>query len=365
MHDHLLKAVNEIAEREVGLVAGPSAFAALANEPSRREQVLGLIVDDVLAYEAKDPASRGRLNVIMTSRPSFKCIMFHRIAHALFPRSRELAEKLASAAFLETGIDIHPAASIGSRFVLDHGWGTVIGETTIIGQDCYLLGCAILGARGIANNASGKRHPTLGNRVEVGGHARILGDITIGDDCFIAPYSSVTQDIPSNSKVVIINQLQICQHKPDHPHVREKPADALVVRGVVRYGNNLVLQTHGAAKPALSVVTEDDERLMSLPIHQIGRDGGLLVWSADARGLDAALRRVPRAHLLLQDGGKRVLVLDAHRLQRPEPMSADTINAPLSPAGQHETDWMHENAVRPSAMWWQGEKLGGDSQRLE
>ncbi|WP_182915206.1 serine O-acetyltransferase [Rhodopseudomonas palustris] len=364
MRDHLLKVANDIAEKEVGLVVGPSAFAALADDPSLHKDALRLIVEDGIAYESKDPASRGRLNVIMTSRPSFKCIMFHRIAHALFPRWRELAEKLSSAAFLETGIDIHPAAHIGPRFVLDHGWGTVIGETTIIGQDCYLLGCAILGARGIANNASGKRHPTLGDRVEVGGHARILGNVTIGDDCFIAPYSTVTQDIPANSKVVIINQLQICQHKTDHLHARDKSAEPLVVRGIVRYGNMLVLQTNGAAKPSLSVVTEDDEVLASLPIHQIGRDGGLLVWSADAHELDAVLRRVPRAHLLLEDGGKRALVLDVHRLQRPEPISADLANAPLSPTNQHEADWTRD-AAWSSARWWQEAKSGGDSQRVD
>ncbi|MFT4279220.1 MAG: serine O-acetyltransferase [Rhodopseudomonas sp.] len=365
MRDHLHKAANDIVEKEVGLIVGPSAFAALADEPLLRQQALSLIVEDVIAYEAKDPASRGRLNIIMTSRPSFKCIMFHRIAHALFPVWRELAEKLSSAAFLETGIDIHPAARIGARFVLDHGWGTVIGETTIIGQDCYLLGCTILGARGIANNASGKRHPTLGDRVEIGGHARILGNITIGDDCFIAPYSTVTQDIPANSKVVIINQLQICQHKADRLDVRDEIAEPLVVRGVVRYGNNLVLQTNGAAKPALSVVTEEEEVLASLPIHQVGRDGGLLVWFADARDLDAVLRRVPRAHLLLEDGGKRVLVLDVHRLQRPEPMSTDLANAPLSPTNQHVPGWICEDAAWSAAMWRQEAKLGCDSRTVD
>ncbi|CCG40971.1 hypothetical protein PHAMO_220089 [Magnetospirillum molischianum DSM 120] len=78
-----------------------------------------------------------------------------RLAHACLTDGREYADRLSSAAFMETGIDIHPAARIGARLVIDHGWGSVIGE------DCYILGCAILGARGISNNPDGKRPPTV------------------------------------------------------------------------------------------------------------------------------------------------------------------------------------------------------------
>ena len=74
-----------------------------------------------------------------------------------------------------SGAEIHPAARIGRRFVLDHGYGTVIGETCEIGHDCYILCGVTLGARGIANNPDGKRHPRLGNNVEVGSGARVLG----------------------------------------------------------------------------------------------------------------------------------------------------------------------------------------------
>ena len=93
--------------------------------------------------------------------------------------------------------------------MLDHGHGTVIGETCEIGDDCYLLQSVILGATGIVSIPSIKRHPSLGNNVRVGGFARIFGPVNIGDNVLISPHCVITTDIPSNSKVRIVNQLQI------------------------------------------------------------------------------------------------------------------------------------------------------------
>ena len=83
--------------------------------------------------------------------------------------------------------------------MLDHAVGTVIGETCVIGDDAYILGGVTLGAAGIANNPATARHPRLGDRVQVGAFARILGRVTIGDDVFIGPHCTITQDVPANT----------------------------------------------------------------------------------------------------------------------------------------------------------------------
>jgi len=119
-----------------------------------------------------------------------------------------IAKSITEKAKLESGIEIHPAAKIGDYFVIDHGVGTVIGETCEIGEHCYILQGVILGSTGIAYNPLEKRHPTLGNNVEIGAHARILGPITIGDNVKVSPYSVIREDIPSNTSVIIQNQCQ-------------------------------------------------------------------------------------------------------------------------------------------------------------
>ena len=103
---------------------------------------------------------------------------------------------------LKSGADIHYRAKIGPRFVLDHGYNTVIGETTIIGSDSYILGSVVLGARGISGNPSSTRHPIIGNHVEVGAFSSILGNIHIGDYCFIGPNCTVVESIAPYSRVI-------------------------------------------------------------------------------------------------------------------------------------------------------------------
>ncbi|WJN59186.1 serine O-acetyltransferase [Pseudomonas sp. SO81] len=172
------------------------------------------VAEDLQAYAARDPASCGRTELILDTYASFKAVLFHRLAHQVWLRGglveRELiAHRLANAGKLQSGVEIHPAARIGRRFVLDHGFGTVIGETCEIGDDCYLLSGVTLGAAGIADNPGGKRHPSLGNGVEVGAGARILGAVHIGDHAFISPACVITQDVPANTRVSIVNQLQM------------------------------------------------------------------------------------------------------------------------------------------------------------
>ena len=103
-------------------------------------------------------------------------------------------------------------AEIGRDFVLDHGYGTVIGETSKIGHGCYFLGGIILGASGIANNELSKRHPNIGNNVEIGAFSRIFGNVSVGDNVFIGSNCVIVEDVPSDSKVVSRSYNQMTRH---------------------------------------------------------------------------------------------------------------------------------------------------------
>ncbi len=119
-----------------------------------------------------DPAARNRFNVIL-NYPGVHAMFFYRINHFLWNIARFL-----------TGIEIHPGATIGKRFFIDHGMGVVIGETTIIGDDCQLFQGVTLGGVGTGEHKV-KRHPTLCNNVMISAGAKIIGDVTIGDNRFI------------------------------------------------------------------------------------------------------------------------------------------------------------------------------------
>ncbi|MDH4585160.1 serine acetyltransferase [Pseudomonas sp. BN415] len=178
------------------------------------DSALQQATEDLQAFAERDPASCGHTELILGTYASFKAVLLHRLAHQVWLRdslqNRTLiAHRLANVGKLQSGVEIHPATRIGRRFVLDHGFGTVIGETCEIGDDCYLLSGVTLGASGIANNPGGKRHPKLGNGVEVGAGARILGAVNIGDNVFISPACVITRDVPANTRVSIVNQLQM------------------------------------------------------------------------------------------------------------------------------------------------------------
>ena len=182
------------------------------------------VAEDLIAYAYRDPASRGRGELILESYASFKAVLFYRLAHLVWHfqaadngEFSRMALKLSNQGKILSGAEIHPAARIGRRFVLDHGYGTVIGETCVIGNDCYILCGVTLGARGIANNPDGKRHPRLGNNVEVGAGARVLGYVSIGDNVFISPSCVITQDVPAGTKVKVVNQIQLQKNdESDH-----------------------------------------------------------------------------------------------------------------------------------------------------
>ncbi len=147
----------------------------------------------------EDPAAKSVVEIILCY-PGFHAILLHRLAHKLYKARIPLVPRVISqiSRFL-TGIEIHPGATIGRRFFIDHGAGVVIGETTEIGDDCLLYQGVTLGGTG---NEKGKRHPTLGDRVVVGTGAKVLGSILIGDDVKIGAGSVVVHPVPDASTVV-------------------------------------------------------------------------------------------------------------------------------------------------------------------
>lgn len=147
----------------------------------------------------EDPAAKSALEIFLCY-PGFHAILFHRLSHRLYKAGIPLLPRVISqwARFL-TGIEIHPGATIGRRFFIDHGMGVVIGETTEIGDDVLLYQNVTLGGTG---NEQGKRHPTLGNNVVVGTGAKVLGGITIGNGVKIGAGSVVVHPVPDHSTVV-------------------------------------------------------------------------------------------------------------------------------------------------------------------
>lgn len=159
--------------------------------------VLATAREDLRNARSHDPAARGDLeNALAYS--GLHAIWSYRLTHRLWavPALRGVARILSQLTRFLTGIEIHPGASIGRRFFIDHGMGVVIGETTEIGDDVMLYHGVTLGGRSLEH---GKRHPTVGNRVTVGAGAKVLGPVVIGDDSAVGANAVVTHDVPPES----------------------------------------------------------------------------------------------------------------------------------------------------------------------
>lgn len=173
--------------------------------------ILEQLTEDKEAFLKKDPSAKNNSEYLLLTFSSFDSVIIYRIANYIFYNYDNTfdAKRISEYAKTKTGIEIHPCAKIGKRFVIDHGVGTVIGETCVIGDDCYLLQKVILGSTQIAFNKQGKRHPTIMNNVEIGGFVRIFGPIKIGNNVKISPHSIITTNIPDNSSVIIKNNEQV------------------------------------------------------------------------------------------------------------------------------------------------------------
>ena len=157
------------------------------------------IAQDLQAVFERDPAATSRLEVFLTYS-GFHALLAYRVSHWLWNRRIPLFPRIISqfARWL-TGVEIHPGATIGTGFFIDHGMGVVIGETTEIGDYVTLFQGVTLGGTG---KERGKRHPTLGNHVVVGAGAKVLGGIRIGDNVKVGANAVVLRSVPANSTVV-------------------------------------------------------------------------------------------------------------------------------------------------------------------
>ncbi|WP_307008321.1 serine O-acetyltransferase EpsC [Sinomonas atrocyanea] len=155
--------------------------------------------EDLEAAAAHDPAARGNVENFL-AYSGLHAIWIHRLTHAMWQREdlRFPARLISQAGRFLTGIEIHPGATIGRRFFIDHGMGVVIGETAEIGDDVFLYHGVTLGGRSLAKV---KRHPTIGDGVTIGAGAKVLGPITIGAGSAVGANAVVVKDAPPNSIV--------------------------------------------------------------------------------------------------------------------------------------------------------------------
>jgi serine O-acetyltransferase len=156
-----------------------------------------LIAEDLAVVLDRDPSCSGRAEALLHA--GWQGLALYRLAHRLHARGRRLsAAALTRLARLLTGMEIHAGARIGRRAFIDHGFGVVIGETAVVGDDVTLYHGVTLGSRGWLHDTAGesRRHPVLGDRVLIGTGASVLGPVTVGDGCRIAAHSLVLHDLP-------------------------------------------------------------------------------------------------------------------------------------------------------------------------
>jgi len=171
------------------------------------------IREDVHCVFERDPAARNAFDVL-TTYPGIHAVLIHRFSHWLWSLNLKwLARVFSNIARWYTGIEIHPGATIGRRFFIDHGMGVVIGETTEIGDDCTLYHGVTLGG---TSWDKGKRHPTLGNNVVIGAGAKVLGPILVEDGVRIGSNAVVLKDVAAEMTVVgVPGRLVSGIHEPD------------------------------------------------------------------------------------------------------------------------------------------------------
>lgn len=160
---------------------------------------MGRLTETLGAYQKRDPAARSKLEIFLLY-PGVHALIFHRVSHWLWTHKlRFLARLNSQIARHLTGIEIHPGAVIGRRFVIDHGMGIVIGETAEIGDDVLLYHGVTLGGTG---KDQGKRHPTIGNNVLISCGAKVLGPFKVGDNSRIAANAVVLSEVPDDATAV-------------------------------------------------------------------------------------------------------------------------------------------------------------------
>lgn len=242
--------------------------------------------EDLASVRERDPAARSTFEVL-TCYPGVHALMFHRVAHAAWRKGFHwLARFISHISRFLTGIEIHPGATIGRRVFIDHGMGTVIGETAEVGDDCTIYQAVTLGGTSLYRGT--KRHPTLGKGVVVGAGAKVLGGFTVGDGAKIGSNAVVVKPVPAGATAVG-NPARLVD--PERDAAREQKAEQM---GFSAYG-----------------VTRDMDDPVSKALH------GLLDHSVETdRRLKVILARLEAAGIRLDEALEPADQFDASRLSK-------------------------------------------------
>ncbi len=193
-NEFIYKKCRETVEKKIKYIS-----SGVESVKDNLEKACQSVKDDIKAIRDRDPAATSDLQVLFLYS-GLHATMAHRVAHVLHKKGYVfIARAISQGAKFATGIEIHPGATIGKGFVIDHGSGIVIGETAEIGDNCTLYQGVTLGGTG---KDTGKRHPTLGDNVLVGAGAKVLGPFKVGNNSKIAANAVVLKEIPENSTAV-------------------------------------------------------------------------------------------------------------------------------------------------------------------
>ncbi len=211
-------------------------YLEVISEESKKltDAIRNEIKDDIAAVRQRDPAAKSDLEILLLYS-GVHAILAYRVAHKLYLSKHYFsARAISQLARHFTGIEIHPGATIGKGFFIDHGTGVVIGETAEIGDNCIIYQGVTLGGTG---KDVGKRHPTIGNNVMIGAGAKVLGPFYIGDNSKVAANAVVLKEIPENctavgipAKVVRREGVKIAEQankELDHIHIPDPVAQEL------------------------------------------------------------------------------------------------------------------------------------------
>ena len=230
------------------------------------------IKGDVDSIYERDPAAHSRWEVLLCY-PGLHAIIAHRAAHWLWNKNWKVtARALSQCNRFLTGIEIHPAAKIGDRVLIDHGMGVVIGETAEVGDDCTIYHGVTLGGTSLASGT--KRHPTIGKNVIVGAGAKILGGFEIGDNCRIGSNAVVIKALPPNSTAVgnparIVDKSKKAEPKKE-PETQPDPKTQKMTQNLVNTGLHLVtessLMTHLVQLTVLTHQTLVSQQMLIKPL---------------------------------------------------------------------------------------------------
>jgi serine O-acetyltransferase len=243
----------------------------MSNDPTPPEENSGIVMafkrlrEDISAFMERDPAARSGLEIVLFY-PGFHALVGYRLAHWLWRKDwRLLARSVAHFAKILTGIEIHPGATIGHRFVIDHGTGVVIGETSEIGDDVTIYHDVTLG--GVAPSVDSasqvgvKRHPTLEDGVIVGSGAAVLGPIVIGAGARIGANSVVTKAVEAGVTAVGIPA------KALKPKDCEKIRSSFTAYGTPTDGPDPVLQTIEALQAEIEALRAKVDGMEAERLH--------------------------------------------------------------------------------------------------